>query len=312
LNLSESKVLLHNQANTDVATTPVATTINISSTTSGLVSVPQTAKVRSLHEHQSNSSVYNDAFVNTTNSHSTQPKSSQSDVYNNGKDHLTQSKVIFCSLPKKRLTMVVHLFSVAFVIAVAIVMRTGTSLFSWHPFFMSLGVVFFIAQAILVFSPSSSLIAAKPRAFKVKTHWILHLCGVACVIIGFIIIYVNKEINDKPHAKTWHGFLGYASVLQFCAHCLGGVCLLYPLYVKNYFTLAQLKQMHATIGLLGFFLAATVLVLGLMSKAFLEAVTLDVAWYAFACVPVILAGAIGNQVTTAYGPKKVKASTTAK
>merc|ERR1712226_843468 len=127
LNLSESKALLHNQANTDVATTPVATTINISSTTSGLVSVPQTAKVRSLHEHQSNSSVYNDAFVNTTNSHSTQPKSSQSDVYNNGKDHLTQSKVLFCSLPKKRLTMVVHLFSVAFVIAVAIVMRTGTS-----------------------------------------------------------------------------------------------------------------------------------------------------------------------------------------
>merc|ERR1712004_773734 len=112
LNLSESKVLLHNQANTDVATTPVATTINISSTTSGLVSVPQTAKVRSLHEHQSNISVYNDAFVNTSNSHLTQPKSSlKSDVYNNGKDHLTQSKVLFCSLPKKRLTMVVHLFS---------------------------------------------------------------------------------------------------------------------------------------------------------------------------------------------------------
>ena len=139
-----------------------------------------------------------------------------------------------------------------------------------------------------------------------KTHWILHLCGVTCIIIGVIIIYVNKEINNKPHATSWHGFLGFTSAFQLCAHCIGGILLLYPVYVKSYFTLAQLKQMHATIGLLGFFLGATVVVLGLMSNAFVKVVSHDVVWYAFAFVPVILAGTIGNQVTTAYGPKKVK------
>ena len=146
--------------------------------------------------------------------------------------------------------------------------------------------------------------ASQPRHFKVKMHWILHLCGVTCVIIGVIIIYVNKEVNDKPHATSWHGFLGYMSSFQFVSHCLGGIILLYPAYVKKYFTLANLKQLHATVGLLGFFLASTVMVLGLFSSAFTDAVSNEYLWFAFASVPVIMALAIGNQITTAYGPKK--------
>ena len=165
-------------------------------------------------------------------------------------------------------------------------------------------------QAVLIFSPISSLVASQARAFKVKLHWIFQVCGIVCMLVGVSLIYINKKMMGKSHATTWHGLLGFISVAQLSCQCVAGIFLLYPSYVKNYFTLAQLKRLHATIGMLGVFLGCLVVFLALYSSAFLNAVSNDYVWMLFATVPAIMALAVGNQVTTAYGPKKVKKKST--
>ena len=74
----------------------------------------------------------------------------------------------------------------------------------------------FMLEAILIFSPHSSLLSSSARSVKVKYHWLLQVVANVLIALGFVAIYYNKNINSKPHFTTWHG-------------CVGGT------YVKKYF-----------------------------------------------------------------------------
>ena len=74
-------------------------------------------------------------------------------------------------LALKKTEMVVHIISVALTGFYFYLANPGSDLFSWHPVLMSVGFVLLLLQAIVIFSPESSLTPNSPR--KVCTNFAL-------------------------------------------------------------------------------------------------------------------------------------------
>ncbi|KAM9133364.1 transmembrane reductase CYB561D2 isoform 1-T2 [Pangshura tecta] len=191
-----------------------------------------------------------------------------------------------------------HLVSLGFTIFVAILARPGSSLFSWHPFLMSLAFSFLMTEALLIFSPESSLLRSFSRKAKVRFHWALQLLALLCALLGLAIISYNKYLNSKAHFVTWHGLTGLLTVLYASMQCIGGVALLYPKLMKNW-TLAKLKVYHATSGLVGYLLGCASLMLAMCSLWFTTTVT-GLSWYLSVLCPILTSLVIMNQVSNAY------------
>ncbi|OPJ80847.1 cytochrome b561 domain-containing protein 2 [Patagioenas fasciata monilis] len=165
-----------------------------------------------------------------------------------------------------------HLVALGFPTAVAVLARPGSSLFSWHPLLMALAFSFLMTEALLIFSPETSLLRSFSRKVKVRVHWALQLLALLCALLGLGIIIYNKHLNGKPHFATWHGLTGLLAVLYASGQCAGGVLLLYPKLMKNW-TLAKLKLYHATSGLVGYLLGCASLMLGMCSLWFTTSVS---------------------------------------
>ncbi|XP_027858383.1 transmembrane reductase CYB561D2 isoform X2 [Xiphophorus couchianus] len=88
-----------------------------------------------------------------------------------------------------------HIISIAFPVFIAFLSLPGTSVFSWHPFLMTVAFGFFMTEAILLFSPHGSFIKRFPHKTKGRVHWILQsLCG-SCAVLGLAAVYYNKNLN---------------------------------------------------------------------------------------------------------------------
>jgi hypothetical protein len=68
---------------------------------------------------------------------------------------------------------------------------------------------------------------------------------------GFAAIYLNKEIADKPHFKTWHSRVGLAALLGSLLVAVGGIAAKYSSSLKNYIRPINVKLYHATLALIG-------------------------------------------------------------
>ncbi|XP_019360734.1 PREDICTED: cytochrome b561 domain-containing protein 2 [Crocodylus porosus] len=191
-----------------------------------------------------------------------------------------------------------HLVSLALPVSVAVVARPGSSLFSWHPLLMSLAFSFLMTEALLVFSPETSLLRSFSRKVKVRFHWVLQLLCLLCALLGLGIISYNKYLNGKSHFVTWHGLTGLLTVLYASMQCMGGLALLYPKLMKNW-TLAKLKLYHATSGLVCYLLGCASLMLGMCSLWFTTLVT-GIFWYLAVLCPILTSLVIMNQVSNAY------------
>ncbi|XP_074986731.1 transmembrane reductase CYB561D2 isoform X2 [Caretta caretta] len=163
---------------------------------------------------------------------------------------------------------------------------------------MSLAFSFLMTEALLVFSPESSLLRSFSRKAKVRFHWALQLLVLLCALLGLAIISYNKYLNGKAHFVTWHGLTGLLTVLYTSMQCTGGVVLLYPKLMKNW-TLAKLKVYHATSGLVGYLLGCASLMLAMCSLWFTTAVT-GLSWYLSVLCPILTSLVIMNQVSNAY------------
>lgn len=157
---------------------------------------------------------------------------------------------------------------------------------------------FLMTEALLIFSPETSLLRSFSRKVKVRVHWALQLLALLCALLGLGIITYNKHLNGKPHFATWHGLTGLLAVLYASGQCAGGVLLLYPKLMKNW-TLAKLKLYHATSGLVGYLLGCASLMLGMCSLWFTTSVT-SVSWYLAMLCPLLTSLVIMNQVSNAY------------
>ncbi|XP_053577087.1 transmembrane reductase CYB561D2 [Bombina bombina] len=191
-----------------------------------------------------------------------------------------------------------HLTAVTLTVYVTYVSRPGTSLFSWHPFLMTVAFLFLMTEAILIFSPDSSLLRSFTRRAKGRAHWILQLLSVICAVIGLVIIYSNKVLHEKPHFSTWHGLIGALTLSWALLQSVGGLTLMYPKLIQRW-NLATRKLYHATAGLLGYLLGCTSLLLGMCSVWFSAHVT-GISWYLCIMCPILTGLVIMNQVSNAY------------
>ncbi|XP_030723126.1 transmembrane reductase CYB561D2 [Globicephala melas] len=191
-----------------------------------------------------------------------------------------------------------HILALGFTIFVAVLARPGSSLFSWHPVLMSLAFSFLMTEALLVFSPESSLLRSLSRKGRARCHWVLQLLALLCALLALGLVILHKEQLGKAHLATWHGRAGLLAVLWAGLQCSGGVGLLYPKLLPRW-PLAKLKLYHATSGLVGYLLGSASLLLGMCSLWFTATVTGGV-WYLAVLCPVVTSLVIMNQVSNAY------------
>lgn len=210
--------------------------------------------------------------------------------------------------------MVAHIAVLFFSGYIIYLAEPGSNLFSWHPVLMTLAFVASIFEAVLVFSPNSSLLRSVSHHTKVTIHWMLAALGAACAVGGFAIIFQVKEINQKFHFQTWHGLLGLITVGYTCMQLLGGACVKYYAYTSEFFKmkLADLKMTHAVSGTVAFSLITATLMTALNTNWFMEKVE-GVTWYACAVSVIFIGMVVGSQVLTSYGHvirRKTKAAST--
>lgn len=223
-------------------------------------------------------------------------------VDNSGK---TQTRNVQRSL----VFIMVHIIAVGLPLVVIWLAQPGTNLFSWHPTLMVLSFAFLMVEAILMFSPQSSLILSSPRATKVNFHWILQTSAVVFALGGFAAIYSNKNMYNKPHFKSWHGLLGLSTVILICLQSLQGVGVMYSkLPLAKKLKPSQLKQLHAVCGSLVFIVACITLGLGFYSNWYTKNVHVSVVYGSIASC-VALAGVVVSQVYTEYGLRRTPVRT---
>lgn len=198
-------------------------------------------------------------------------------------------------------TILTHAVCLIWLIVITVLSPPGSSLFSWHPFLMTLAF-FFMTEAILVFSPHGSLVRMFPHKSKGRVHWVLQGLCLTCATLGLTAIVYNKHLAGKAHFTSWHGLTGLVTVSVVGLQCVAAMPLIYPFLAKG-FSLAKLKRYHATAGLVTYLLACGSLFLGICSGWFVASVG-ELVWYLAALCPALSGLVVMSQVTNAYIAKK--------
>lgn len=200
--------------------------------------------------------------------------------------------------------MVVHLLSLAFTGFIVYISAPGSDLFSWHPTCMTVCFVLLMVQAIVLFSPESSLVPTTQRAEKVQLHWILHTFAVVSAGFGFAAVFLNKEVNNRKHFVSWHGKFGLATSVAVILAIIGGVIAKYSTaeVLRRWVKPINLKLYHATGAMLVFMLAMATVALACYSNWFKNRVE-GWVWRLCFWTPVVLAVCVARQVTQSYLPR---------
>lgn len=214
----------------------------------------------------------------------------------------TEAEARFYRCTRTAVAAFTHVLCIAFTVCLALLSRPGSSLFSWHPFLMTLAFSFFMTEAILLFSPHGSPVKKFAHKTKGRIHWVLQCLCVFCAVAGLVIIVYNKDLNGKPHITSWHGLLGLITVCVAGLQSLAAVPLIYHSLAKGW-SLAKIKRYHAASGLVTYLLGCASLLLGLCSAWFTAAVS-DYTWYLSALCPALSALVIMDQVSRTYTAKK--------
>jgi len=123
-------------------------------------------------------------------------------------------------------------------------------LFQWHPFCMSIsfGLIFTILAHQLRKQPNPAWsVFSKKRSI----HSYGMLAGFFSAIIGFSVVYFNKNLIGKPHFASWHGKFGLATFLIMIVQTSLGlpvffrVCRVFP-----GFNLTSYRKYHSFCGIL--------------------------------------------------------------
>merc|ERR1712050_157047 len=91
---------------------------------------------------------------------------------------------------------------------ISIISKPGSSLFSWHPFLMSISFFMLIPISTKILK-YRSIISYQTRR---KVHWITQLISISLILVGFWAIYENKNRLKKSHFATNHGLSGIITV----------------------------------------------------------------------------------------------------
>ncbi|XP_026572660.1 cytochrome b561 domain-containing protein 1-like [Pseudonaja textilis] len=194
-----------------------------------------------------------------------------------------------------------HLAAWGMTVFLLLLSRPGTSLFSWHPVFMSIAFCLCLTEALLIFSPEASLVFCSHKA-KVQLHWIAQMLALVAATLGLVFIISSKNRSELPHFISWHSILGLVTILATCGQVLCGLGLLFPQLLRISLA-AQLWRCHTVYGLIVYLLATSTVVLGICSDWF-QAQIKGMAWYL--CLGLIFCPAliIMNQISRTCLSKK--------
>nr|CAD7409241.1 unnamed protein product [Timema poppensis] len=125
-----------------------------------------------------------------------------------------------------------------------------------------------MAQAIMAMSHDNIFADKLSRQGRVRAHWVLQAFAAIFIFAGFLVIVVNKNLNDKPHFMTIHAIVGLISVILVGLASSGGVATLFSLRLKMLVRPAVMKLVHNILGIVTFSLGVICIILGLFSKWF--------------------------------------------
>lgn len=159
-------------------------------------------------------------------------------------------------------------------------------------------MLFVMNEAILLFSPTWGLLPIKyQKKLYLDAHSYLETVAVAAYAFGFYAIYQNKEDNEKPHFKSWHGLFGLIlSVLILMQMTIGTVAK-YASLLPVKLNVARFKTLHSCLGVFVVLFTVINMVTSCFTNFFVSQSTVVtryalsaafVAIYGFVCVRVFL------------------------
>ncbi|XP_034193860.1 transmembrane reductase CYB561D2 [Osmia lignaria lignaria] len=155
-----------------------------------------------------------------------------------------------------------HFLLVAPVIYILVLAFGHYSFFAWHPICMSVGVGLLITEAVFSISGDAYVSYKLSRMNRVTMHWILHTVGLALVLIGLIIIVVNKINNNKHHFATPHSVLGLVTIIISFLVAAFGIVTNNSKWLYPRFRPVLLKVLHAFGGIVVTILLLATLITG--------------------------------------------------
>ncbi|XP_066482481.1 probable transmembrane reductase CYB561D1 [Tiliqua scincoides] len=167
---------------------------------------------------------------------------------------------------------------------------------------MSIAFCLCLTEAILIFSPDSSLFCCCSHRVKVQLHWTAQTLVLVTATLGLAFIVSSKNRSELPHFVSWHSALGLLTFLATCGQVLCGLCLQFPQLLRIS-PVSQLRLYHAMCGLMVYLLATFTVVLAMCSDWF-QAQIKGVAWYFCLGLPFCPAMVITTQIFSSHLSKK--------
>lgn len=118
-------------------------------------------------------------------------------------------------------------------------------------------------QAIAFFD--SDLHSSFSHKERVKYHLYCQVAGIICAFIGFIAIYVNKNLYGKNHFTSYHGLSGLLVMIVVAFVGIGGSLTYYSFSLRTYVRPVVLKIFHSGGGILTLIAGGLTVILGLYS-----------------------------------------------
>eukprot|EP00049_Salpingoeca_infusionum_P019637 m.362772 g.362772 ORF g.362772 m.362772 type:complete len:199 (-) comp20872_c0_seq1:77-673(-) len=144
------------------------------------------------------------------------------------------------------------------------------TLFSWHPVLMIGAFAGLTTYAVQQFKQPGKTFQER----KANHSWFMYMSAVAS-FAGGVIMYIVKEQNQKLHATTIHGFLGYSLLAAFGLMIAFGYLMFDLQLVKPTKTW---RTLHRLSGITVLVLMGVELYLGFLTNAWLRSVS-GTSWY---------------------------------
>lgn len=161
-----------------------------------------------------------------------------------------------------------HLIFVIFTIYIIYLSFQDYNLFSWHPTCMTIGSLLLMAEAVMAMSPDNLCASKLSHQGKARLHWILQAGAAGFIFAGFLVIVINKNLNNKRHFHSWHGIIGLVFFICVGVTSSGGVMTLYSLSLKKIIKPAKMKLLHNLVGIVTFSIGVITEILGMYTNWF--------------------------------------------
>lgn len=155
-----------------------------------------------------------------------------------------------------------HLLLIIPVLYNVIIMLQKYSFFTWHPVCMVVGVGLFLMEAVFSISGESYLSSKVSRNGRVTIHWILHLLEMGLLIIGFLVVLINRIRLDKGHFLTPHSKLGLTAIILSILVALFGILAKNTRYIYPRIRPIVVKICHSFFGICAIILLLASLITG--------------------------------------------------